>query len=76
MPLEGFVDYKRREFCNDIKCPIQVLLNRQVEGSEQYENIREICKTRCVQTTYNFHHWLIEKGFLVIKPENNKGDDD
>ena len=27
MPLEGFVEYKRREFCNDVKCPVQIELN-------------------------------------------------
>jgi hypothetical protein len=68
MPVEGYVDYKRREFCNDVQCPVQVLLNGQEEGSEQYEKIRDMCKAKCIMSTYDFHHWLIEKGFLIIKP--------
>ena len=69
MPLEGYVDYKRREFCNDVKCPVQMLLNEQKEGSAEYEKIRALCKSDCIRTTYEFHHWLIDKGFLIIKPK-------
>jgi len=69
MSIPGYIDYKRREFCNDVKCPVQLLLNKQKEDSEEYENIRQICKTNCIFTTYQFHHWLIEKGYLIIRPE-------
>lgn len=71
MPIEGYVDYKRREYCNDIKCPVQLLLNEQQQGSEKYEQIRQICKSKCISSTYDFHHWLIDKGFLVIKPKKD-----
>lgn len=66
---KGFVEYKRREFCNDVKCKLQLDLNAQKEGSKEYENIRQKCKTGCLYTTYQFHHWLIQKGYLIIKPE-------
>jgi len=69
MPLEGYVDYKRREFCSDVKCPLQLLLNKEKEGSEKYEEIRNICKKRCIHTTYDFHHWLTDRGFLIVKPK-------
>ncbi|MBN2331220.1 MAG: hypothetical protein JXC85_05395 [Candidatus Aenigmarchaeota archaeon] len=71
MPPEGYVDYKRREFCNDVKCPLQLLLNKQQEGSPGYEEIRRICKENCIFSTYDFHHWLIEKGFLIVRPKKN-----
>jgi len=71
MPMEGYVDYKRRQFCNNVKCPIQLLLNQEEEGSEKYEKIRQICKSSCIFTTYQFHHWLIDKGFLIVKPKND-----
>lgn len=70
MPIEGHVDYKRREYCNAVKCHIQMLLNEQEEGSEQYEKIRAVCKTNCIHTTYEFHHWLTENGFEVAKPKD------
>ncbi|MEW6087392.1 MAG: hypothetical protein AB1498_03745 [bacterium] len=65
---KGFVEYKRREFCNDVKCSRQLELNAEQEGSPGYEKIREKCKTACLYTTYQFHHWLIQKEFLIIKP--------
>jgi phage FluMu protein Com len=45
MSTEGFTEYKRREFCNDIKCPVQMELNQQQEKSEAYEKIRRTCST-------------------------------
>ena len=66
---EGFTDYKRRTYCKDVSCPIQIELNTLDEGSESYERRRQICRTDCRHTTWEFHRWLIEKGFLIIKPE-------
>ena len=72
MTLEGYVEYKRREYCNDIKCPVQVELNMQKEGSEEYEKIRKKCGSGCLYTTCEFHHWLIGKGYLIIRPVKEK----
>lgn len=69
MTIPGFSEYKRREYCKDIKCPIQQQLDAAQEGSDEYEGVRNICKTDCQRTTYAFHHWLIEKGYLIVKPE-------
>ena len=66
--LEGYVDYQKRAYCNDIQCPVQVLLNQEVTGSERYEFIRGICKTNCLHTTHEFHAWLINHDYLVVKP--------
>ena len=65
--IEGYVDYKRREYCKDIKCPIQLKLEFQKEGSKEYEEVRNTCKNSCIHTTYEFHHWLIEKGYLIVR---------
>jgi hypothetical protein len=72
MSLEGFTEYKRREFCNDVKCPFQMELNRKLEKSEEYERIRQKCSTACVYTTWQFHHWLMEKGYLILRPKGSK----
>ena len=69
MPIEGFVEYKRREYCNDIECPIQVMMNKKTQESADYNDLREICQTNCLHTTYEFHHWLIEKGYLLLRPQ-------
>jgi len=66
--IEGYLEYQRREYCKDLPCPIQVLLDAAPEGSKEYEHIRDICKTSCIHTTYEFHHWLIQKGYLLLRP--------
>ena len=37
MTIKGHVEYKSREFCKDVKCPVQLILNSQKQGSEEYE---------------------------------------
>ena len=69
MAIEGYVEYQRREFCKDVKCPVQLELNAQKPGSEEYERIRQTCRADCRYTTWQFHHWLIDKGYLVLRPE-------
>ncbi len=69
MAIEGFVDYQRREYCKDVRCPTQTELEAQVQGSEEYERIRVICQSHCKHTTFEFHHWLIDKGYLIVRPQ-------
>jgi hypothetical protein len=69
MTPEGYVEYKRREFCKDISCQLQVQLDSLSEGSSAYEQTRQKCSTACLYTTWQFHHWLIEKGYLIVKPK-------
>ena len=69
MLIEGYIDYQRREFCKDVKCSVQLDLDAQDPNSDEYEKIRRICKSDCGYTTYQFHHWLIEKGYLIIRPQ-------
>jgi hypothetical protein len=66
MTIEGFAEYKRREFCKEVKCPVQVELNRLVETSPAYERTRQKCSSGCLYTTWQFHHWLIEKGYVIL----------
>ena len=71
MVLEGRREYQRREFCKDAQCQVQLDLQKQQEGSHEYERIRDICKSGCRYTTYQFHHWLIEHGYLLLRPEKD-----
>ena len=71
MTLEGYSEYKAREFCNDVNCPVQETLNGLKDNPEAYELIRQTCRAACRHSTWQFHHWLIEKGYLIVKPENS-----
>ena len=66
--IEGYLDYQKREFCRDLPCPVQVLLDQEAAGSEKYEFIRTICKNSCLHTTHEFHAWLIAHGYLLVRP--------
>jgi hypothetical protein len=48
---------------------VQVRLNSLEAGSAEYAATRETCLTACVHTTYEFHHWLIDHGYLIIRAE-------
>jgi hypothetical protein len=65
--IDGYTDYQRREYCKDIQCQVQLNLDSKSEGSPEYDEVRNTCKTGCIHTTYEFHHWLIDKGYLVVR---------
>ncbi|HEX7628100.1 MAG TPA: hypothetical protein VF354_04170 [Candidatus Methanoperedens sp.] len=46
-----------------------MMMNKKEQDTEAYNDLREICKEKCLHTTYEFHHWLIEKGYLLVRPE-------
>lgn len=69
MGIKGYVDYQRREYCNDIQCVIQKDLNAQQPDSTEYEQLREKCISDCIHSTYEFHHWLIKKDYQIVRPE-------
>lgn len=68
MALEGYVEYPKRLYCREAKCPVQSLLDEQKPDSEQYNKIRVICQTDCLQTSHSFHRWLNENGYVIVKP--------
>ncbi|MCW4005498.1 MAG: hypothetical protein NWF04_02705 [Candidatus Bathyarchaeota archaeon] len=70
MSLDGYVEYSRREFCKDIRCPVQETLNTLEGNPEAYELIRQTCSTACRHSTWEFHHWLIKKGYLLVRPKD------
>jgi hypothetical protein len=65
--ITGYVDYQRREYCKNIACPVQLELETCEKGSQVYEKVRAKCKQACIHTTYEFHHWLIEHGYLLVR---------
>ena len=67
MPIPGDREYQRREYCRAVTCPIQKLLEKREAGSADYDEARAICQTECIHTTYEFHHWLIERGYLIVR---------
>ncbi len=67
MALEGYLEYQRREFCKDVRCPVQMELMTKSEGSQEYERLRQTCREACRYTTWQFHHWLIDKGYLIVR---------
>jgi hypothetical protein len=67
--IEGYIDYQRREYCKDVKCPVQLLLNNEAEKSAKFEEIRAICASGCIHSTHAFHRWLTGKGYLIVRPE-------
>ena len=68
MAITGYEEYRRREYCKAIECPVQVELDAAGEESDRGKELRSKCRTACVHTTWEFHHWLIEHGYEVVKP--------
>lgn len=69
MGIPGYVEYQRREYCKAVRCPVQMELESHAQGSPEYEAVRDRCKKACIHTTYEFHHWLIQQGYLIVRPQ-------
>lgn len=67
MSLEGYEEYTKRSFCNDIRCPVQMELNMHEPGSKKYEEIRKRCRENCLHTAWEFHHWLTERDYIILR---------
>jgi hypothetical protein len=69
MAFEGYVEYQRREYCKVAKCPVQVLLDGETTGSPKHEQLRKICQSSCLETSHSFHKYLIDQGYVIVRPE-------
>jgi hypothetical protein len=67
--IPGYVGYKRREFCRDVGCRVQAELDSLEEGSDEYEKTRRVCAEACKFSAWKFHHWLTERGYVIVKPD-------
>ena len=54
MPVDGFVEYKKREFCNDAMRLVQLELNKHKDEPEEIERTRQTCSTACRYTSGSF----------------------
>ena len=69
MAIPGYIDYQRREFCKSVRCQLQIDLDQQAPGSNEYEKVRKSCESGCRYTAYQFHHWLINNGYQIVRTE-------
>lgn len=65
----GYVEYQRREYCKAIQCPVQMELEKTEKGSPAYDAVRARCANACIHTTFEFHHWLIDHGYVIVRPK-------
>ncbi len=67
MQPAGYREYKKREFCNDVPCFVQVELNKHAANSENYETVRKICSSACQFKADDFENWLGKHGFSMFR---------
>ena len=60
------IEYKSRKFCKDINC----LSQRCIDGNL---NSKEIAKRHCREhcKAYQFHKWLKDNGYKIVKEAKN-----
>jgi|GEM_PF-1725246 hypothetical protein len=57
-------EYKSREFCKDVGCSIQYLIDNK-ENENLKENPKNYCKREC--SAYRFHQWLQDNDYKIVK---------
>jgi len=62
-------EYQHGEFCDAVKCEIRLKLNKAKPDSSEYKRLKLICKNNCKKTAYEFHDWLINEHFSILKQD-------
>lgn len=71
-PQETDIYYKKREFCKAMDCDALELMEIAKEKNLNVEIVKRLhCKKTCPFTAWEFHDWLQENGFIIMKKENN-----
>lgn len=63
------IDYSSREYCRDIDCTIQRMID-EPHLDDDASFAADFCRRNCA--AYNFHNWLQENGYKIVK---NNGKD-
>jgi endogenous inhibitor of DNA gyrase (YacG/DUF329 family) len=63
------IEYKNREYCKDVECDIQDLIDNG-NGTELSKELSKVfakpfCKNQC--EAYKFHKWLQEHDYKIVK---------
>ncbi len=66
--------YKKREFCNNIKCPVQLELNKHIDTSSEYNAIKGICASNCLQSADSFLIWLKNNKYYITNNDKESSD--
>jgi len=53
--------YQKYEYCKDVNCPCYI------RGTKDLQVLPNCIASDCVMTAKDFHHWLKENGFEIIK---------
>ncbi len=62
-------EYQKRAYCKAIKCPVQLELDKSVEGAPEYEQARATCVNACLRTAEHFRGWVSGAGFVFVDQE-------
>ncbi len=49
-----------------------MIMNQKGQDSAEYNQLRDLCREHCLHTTYEFHHWLVDKGYLLLRHDTDK----
>jgi len=65
----NLVEYQSREYCKDVECDIQDLIDNG-NGTELSKELSKVfakpfCKNQC--EAYKFHKWLQEHDYKIVK---------
>jgi len=64
--------YQSREYCRNSNCSIQKLLDRNIDIHLKLDLKENVCRNQC--KAYDFHQYLKENGYEIIKKEEENNE--
>jgi hypothetical protein len=58
-------EYQSREFCKDVKCPMQRELDNEARDETAQAAIKSVCRNGCVYFSDDLMRWLGEHGYTT-----------
>jgi len=58
-------EYQSREFCKDVKCPMQREFDSEAQDETAQDAIKTVCRNGCVYFSDDLMRWLGEHGYAT-----------
>jgi hypothetical protein len=60
-------EYQSREFCRDVRCPMQRELDSESRDETAQAAIKSVCRNGCVYFSDDLMRWLGQNGYAASK---------
>lgn len=62
------MNYKSRDYCKAVNCPVQSIIDKENIYTFDYNKAKNFCRKKC--EAYKLHQWLNKNDYTIVKDFN------